>query len=134
MRTILGAGILAALLSGCGGYDTIMPPSGAVPGNGTLGGGVAGAVTLNRGSSAPVTITVARPTGFTGAIDLSAETLPTGITASFNPETVAAGATTSVLTLAASSTATTGTSYPVVRARGAGVGDATVMIVMNVNP
>ena len=31
MRKTLAAGLLALLLSGCGGYDSIMPPPGTGP-------------------------------------------------------------------------------------------------------
>lgn len=133
MRKILGVGLVAVLLSACGGYDVVMPPVGVVAHEGALGVGVGSAANLTRGSSVQVTVTLARPSGFTGTVDLSAETLPTGITASFVPETVPANSTTSTLTLSASNTATLGITYPTVRARGAGVTDATVQIVMNVS-
>lgn len=62
-------------------------------------------LSVARGASGTSTITVTPTGGFTGAVTLSASGLPTGVTASFatNPTTG-----TSVLTLTASATATTG--------------------------
>jgi endoglucanase len=64
------------------------------------------AMTLNRGVSATGTIGVNRLGGFTGAVALSASGLPDGVTASFTPPSTTGAA--SLLTLAASSTATLG--------------------------
>jgi cellulose 1,4-beta-cellobiosidase len=67
----------------------------------------ASTLAVTRGSSATDTVTVTGAGGFNGSVTLTASGLPTGVTASFgtNPTTGA-----SVLTLAASSTAATGTS------------------------
>src|SRR5713101_1696311 len=63
--------------------------------------------TLTQGSNGTSTITVTPQNGFTGSVALSVSGLPSGVTASsFNP---ASTASTSVLTLTASSTAATGT-------------------------
>jgi aryl-phospho-beta-D-glucosidase BglC (GH1 family) len=62
-------------------------------------------LTVNRGASGTSTISITR-TSFTTAVALTASGLPTGVTASFNPAS-ATGAS-SIVTLAASSTATTG--------------------------
>jgi subtilase family serine protease len=63
-------------------------------------------LTVNQGSSGTSTITVNPLNGFTGSVSLSASGLPSGVTATFNPQTTTS---TSTLTLTASSTATTGT-------------------------
>jgi len=65
--------------------------------------------TLNvvQGAGATSTITITPKIGFTGKVTLTASTLPSGVTASFNP---ASTATTSVLTFSATSTAPVGTS------------------------
>ncbi len=63
-------------------------------------------VTITQGSSGTSTITITPLNGFSGSVTLSASGLPTGVTASFNPNPAT---TTSTLTLAASSSATTGT-------------------------
>jgi hypothetical protein len=62
-------------------------------------------LTINRGTSGTSTISITR-TSFTSAVTLSASGLPTGVTASFNPNNTTGNS--SVLTLAASSTATLG--------------------------
>ncbi len=67
-----------------------------------------GSVTVVQGSNNTSTITVTLTGGFTGAVTLAASGLPSGVTASFGTNPVSGG--TSVLTLSASSTATTGTS------------------------
>ncbi len=67
---------------------------------------------VNPGSSNTVTITVNDQGGFTGAVNLSASGLPSGVTASFNPVSTTG---TSVLTLTASSNAPLGSASVVVK-------------------
>jgi len=133
MRKLLGTGLLATLLSACGGYDAIMPPPGLGPAP-TIGVGVSGAATPHRGSTDQVTVTVSRSSTFTGSIDLSAEGLPAGVTAAFAPATVPGGSTTSTLTLTATTTAALGTVNATVRAHATGLTDATVPLVVTVAP
>lgn len=61
-----------------------------------------------QASSSTVTVTTTPTGGFTSPITLSASSLPNGVTASFSPNPVSPGSS-STLTLNASSTATTGT-------------------------
>src|SRR6185503_5002100 len=63
-------------------------------------------LTVTRGASGTRTVTITRTGGFTGSVDLSTGTLPTGVTASFSPDPTTAGSST--LTINASSTATLG--------------------------
>lgn len=63
-------------------------------------------LTIAQGSSGSSTVTVTPQSGFTGSVNLSASGLPTGVTAAFGTNPTM---TTSVLTLTASSTATSGT-------------------------
>jgi subtilase family serine protease len=63
-------------------------------------------LTIAQGASGASTITVTPQNGFNGNVSLSASGMPSGVTASFNPN-ITTG--TSTLTLTASSTATTGT-------------------------
>ena len=74
-------------------------------------GASAASATVVRNGSTPITITVTPVNGFTGAVTLSMGSLPVGVTAAFNPSpvTVTSGSITSVLTLSANATATTGT-------------------------
>ena len=64
-----------------------------------------GTLSVAQGSSVPSTIIVNPTGGFTGSVTLAASTLPSGVTASFNPTSTTG---TSTLTLTASSSATTG--------------------------
>ncbi len=83
-------------------------------GAGTPGFTVAAApasLTINQGAAGTSTLTVASQNSFSAATTLSVAGLPTGVTAAFatNPVTPPAnGSATSVLTLTASATATTG--------------------------
>ncbi|HKF20948.1 MAG TPA: alkaline phosphatase family protein, partial [Candidatus Angelobacter sp.] len=79
-------------------------------------------VSVVQGSSATSTISTAVSGGFNSAVALSASGLPTGVTASFSPSSIAApGSGSSTLTLSAGSTATTGTATVTVTATGGGV-------------
>jgi GH35 family endo-1,4-beta-xylanase len=76
-------------------------------------------LTVNRGASGTVAIAITRSGGFTGAVALSANGLPSGVTASFSPASTTG--TSSVLTLAASSAATVGTAVVTVTGTGGGL-------------
>ena len=65
----------------------------------------ASTVSVTQGASGTDTITVADTGGFTGSVAFTASGLPSGVSASFSP---ASSTSSSVLTLTASSTATTG--------------------------
>lgn len=81
-----------------------------------------GTLSLVQGTSGSSTITTTVSGGFNSAVSLSISGLPTGVTASFNPTSIAApGSGTSTLTLTASSTATVGTANVTVTATGGGV-------------
>jgi xyloglucan-specific exo-beta-1,4-glucanase len=76
-------------------------------------------LTINRGASGTITIPVTRTGGFTGSIALSVSGLPSGCTASFNPNPVTGSS--SVLTITCSSTATLGTAPIIITATGGGL-------------
>jgi hypothetical protein len=79
-------------------------------------------VSVVQGSSGSTTVSTTVSGGFNSAVSLSASGLPTGVTASFNPASIAApGSGSSTLTFTASSTATTGTVNVTVTATGGGV-------------
>ncbi|MCC7052401.1 MAG: hypothetical protein IT355_03980 [Gemmatimonadaceae bacterium] len=126
-RLALTAGMM--LLSACGGRQA---PT--ISGGGTASISVAtGAATLSVAQAAAATaeISIAR-TIYSGDVALSAEGLPSGITATFAPPTLAGSTITSSLTLQASGTAAVGTSTITVRARGTGVADAVTTIAITV--
>jgi uncharacterized membrane protein len=75
-----------------------------------------------QGTSGSSTISTTVSGGFNSAISLSASGLPSGVTASFSPASIAApGSGSSTLTFTASSTATTGTTNVTVNATGGGI-------------
>jgi uncharacterized membrane protein len=79
-------------------------------------------VSVTHGGSGGTTITTSVSGGFNSAVSLTASGLPTGVTASFNPSSIAApGSGSSTLTFTVSSTAVTGTSSVTVTASGSGV-------------
>ena len=66
-------------------------------------------LSIVQGSNGTSTITVNPTNGFTGGVSLAVtSTLPSGVTASFNPTTTTSPTNTSTLTLTASASATTG--------------------------
>jgi uncharacterized membrane protein len=71
-----------------------------------------GSQTVTQGSSTTYTIGVSPSGGFTGDVSLSATGLPSGATASFNPNpaSTSGGATTSTMTVTTSGSTPTGTS------------------------
>ncbi|HEV7674023.1 MAG TPA: alkaline phosphatase family protein, partial [Candidatus Angelobacter sp.] len=79
-------------------------------------------LSVTQGSSGSTTISTSTTGGFNSAVALSASGLPAGVTASFNPGSIAAPSSgSSTLTFSASGTATTGTSSITVTASGGGV-------------
>jgi subtilisin family serine protease len=67
---------------------------------------------VTAGSSTTYTATITAVGGFTGVVNLSASTLPTGVTATFNPPSVTTSGS-STLTLTTTSSTPTGTNLPV---------------------
>lgn len=79
-------------------------------------------VSVAQGSSGSSTVSIAVKGGFNSAVSLSASGLPSGVTASFNPASLAApGSGSSTVTFSASTTATTATTNVTVTASGGGV-------------
>lgn len=89
-------------------------------------------VSVTQGTSGNVGVTVSRSNGFAEAISLTASGLPVGVTATFAPASVAAGATSSTLAFAVTVAAAPG-SYPVtITASGTGVTSATATVTLAV--
>ncbi len=120
-RAIHGATLVlsAAVLSSCGSSTDVVDPGSM---NITLG---SSAGTVTAGGSSTFTVAVTRTGAFAGAVDLSVEGLPSGVTSSLSPTQVAAGATSSTVTLTAASTAAAGPSTITVRAKATGLSDKT---------
>jgi hypothetical protein len=86
-----------------------------------------------QGSSASVPIIITRNGDFTGAVNLVAEGLPSGVTATFAPSTIASGARVTTLTFNAASNATAGPATITIRATGAGITEQTQTLNFTVN-
>lgn len=85
-------------------------------------------LSITQGSSATSTISTSVSNGFNSSVALSISGLPSGVTASFSPASIAApGSGSSTLTFTASSTATTGTFNTTVSATGGGITHTTVI-------
>ena len=128
-RFVLAASAL--VLAACGGKkDVTNPPGGTA--SITVASGSA-ALSVAQATSGIAAITVGR-TNFTGDVVLTAENLPTGVTATFTPATLTSAGTSSSLSLAASATAVAGAAATnvTIRARGTGVTDATTTIGLSV--
>jgi uncharacterized membrane protein len=98
------------LLASCGDDETEPNPTLAIT--------VGEAVTIVQGQSSSTTITVTRGGGYDDEVDLTVSNLPTGVTATLDPQQIPAGsgAGTSTLTLTADATATTGTAQFTIQA------------------
>jgi hypothetical protein len=124
--------VAALLLTACGGSKKdVLPPTTQTP---SISVGSRSA-TLSAAQSAGATaaVTVGR-VNFTGDVTLTAEGLPSGVTAVFTPATLASGATSSSVALTCSATATLGAATVTLRARGSGVGDAVTTLAFTVTP
>lgn len=98
---------------------TVMTPSVSL----TAG---SGSVTVPRAGSVTVPITIVRSGGFIDAVALAALNVPTGVTATLSPTTIASGATTSTLTLSAAIGAPLGTGTMNIRTSALDVAALTV--------
>ena len=87
---------------------------------------------VRRGESGTATITVARNGGFIGGVELTAEGVPDGVTASFAPATIPDGATMSTITLAVGSSTATGSFPLTVRVRAQGLADQIIVLLLTV--
>lgn len=132
----------AAVLSvACGGGDSGTGPGGSNGGGGGGGGGGTpgftiaasnNALTVARGTSGTVTVTVTRTGGFTGPVSLQPTGMPNGVTAVFSDPSVPSGSTTSTLTITATGTASAGTATITVVGNGAGVANQSLTIQLTV--
>ena len=119
---MLQLAVLAA--TGCGGDGPPTHPSGGdtpsigmTVNNSSLG--------LAQGQSGIVTVNLMRSGGFSGVVDLSVEGVPNGVTSSFEPASLTAGAASSTLKLQVTSAAKAGAFSLVIRARGQGIAERT---------
>ena len=118
-------GTYTVTVTGSGGGSTAtksfsLTVNAAATPNYTLSASATQSVTQNSSSSGTVSTAVSG--GFNSAISLSASGLPSGVTASFNPTSVAApGSGSSTVTFSASASATTGTTPVTITGTGGGL-------------
>ncbi|MEW5915406.1 MAG: hypothetical protein AB1762_03330 [Gemmatimonadota bacterium] len=115
----------ALILVACGGDDEPTPPSVSFTLSVTPT-----TLSIQAGASGGLNITIARSGGFDGAVSVTAEGLPAGVTAS--ALSIAAGATTGTLTLSAAASATAGTSNVTIRATGSGASAQTTTVALTI--
>lgn len=88
-------------------------------------------ITVAQGASGTANITLTRTGGFAGAVALTAENLPTGVTPAFNPASVTG--TTSVLTLTVAASAPAASATILVRGTSAGQQDKSATFLFTVS-
>ena len=88
-------------------------------------------VTATQGGTATQTVNIARTGGFAGAVALTAQGLPTGVTAAFDPQSATGNS--SALTLTAAANATTGSATVTVKGTATGQADKTTTFQLTVN-
>jgi len=119
--------------AGCGSDDNgpTEPPTG---GTGSINFTLSPtSKTLAQGESGTITLALTRSGGFSGAVELSLEGAPAGVTGTFSPATIPAGATGSTLTLVAAADAAPGTHNLTVRAKADGVSDKTATLSLTIS-
>jgi hypothetical protein len=118
------AAALVAILVGCAGESLFAPPAGAI--NLSLS---TNTLTLATGTTGNVSVTVSRVGTFTGAVAVSVEGLPAGVTAA--PIVIGAGqATGTALSFTVAASATPGSSALTVRATGQGVREVSLPLTL----
>jgi hypothetical protein len=88
------------------------------------------ALSISRGATGTVTVTLVREAGYTGAVNLMAENLPAGVTA--GTATIATGSSSALLGVQVSAAAALETSNVMIRALGTGVTDQTATLALTV--
>jgi hypothetical protein len=136
IRTACAVLVLAATSTGCGGGDGSTPPPG---GGGPTGPTPAialqlspGSLSVEAGGSGQVTASVTGSGGFTGAVTLTVEGAPSGITATGGTVTVGTGAASGTVGVTAAAGTGAGSHTLTVRARATGVSDQTASLSLTV--
>lgn len=120
-RLLLVPVVFLLVLAGCSGDGPSDPDDDPTPAISITVG--ASTLTLEQGEDGTVSVSVSRSGGFDGAVTLSVDGLPSGVTTTGGQ--IAAGSTTASLAIAASAAASVGTASATVRAVGTGVATAT---------
>lgn len=123
MRLFLGLSQIA-LLAGCGS-DTPTPPTDTPAMSISVS---QSALSIVPGATGSVTVNLTRTGGFTGAVSVAAEGLPTGVTVA--PGTIAAGQTSATMSFVSTAATAAGASSVTLRASGTGIAPATATVAL----
>ena len=122
----LGSFVLTLTVAGCGLFGGEDDPSISLAASSTT-------AVVQQAGTLPITLEIGR-TNFEKPVTLAVEgTLPSGVTAAFSQNPVAASATTATVTIAASGTATPGTAALTIKATGEGITEKSILIDVTVN-
>ena len=126
--------LFAFSASACGGGGDATGGTGPGPTTPTGSFGITSAsgVSIAQGASGTATITVARSGAFSGAVSLVASGLAAGVTATFNPSTIAAGQTTSTLTLTTTTASPVGTTTVTITGSASGIANSTAAVALTI--
>jgi hypothetical protein len=122
---------LVALIAMGGCVDGVDGPDGGTTGSIALSVSNAKAP-IAVGMPAVSAVTITRTGGYTGTVILSADSLPTGVTVSFDPAALAGVATTSIMTITAATTAAVAIDTINVRASGTNVTTSSATVEVSV--
>jgi hypothetical protein len=132
-RTLLMIALTLAASACGGGGDDGGSTTPVVPQTPTITLSCGGALTLVRGATTTATITLSRGGGYTGPVTLVATGVPAGVTLTFDPSTIPAGATSSTATIVAIATVPSATSQISITASGTGVASASTLIALTIS-
>ncbi len=122
--------LLASFAIGaCGGDSSVSNTTAPTP---SIALTATGTLSVARGGVGTIAVSVTRSGGYSGAVDLVVSGVPTGVSATIAPQTLAASVTTTSINLSVTSVAATGSSTITVTASGAGVSSTTASIVLTV--
>ncbi len=130
MRRLFSALIAVSLLAACGGGGDGTTPPVSNPAITLTASSTSGSVA--RGASATTTLTLARVDGYAGAVALTAEGVPAGVTVQFAPASLTGTTLSSTATISVAANAAPGAVSLTFRAAGAGVTDKTVQYALTV--
>ncbi len=92
----------------------------------------ASSASIQQGKSASITATLTRSGGFTGAVNLTVEGAPAGVTGAITDVATSGGTTTATVTIQVAVSTAPGTYNLTVRGTGSGVSDATATFTLTV--
>ena len=131
LSTLVRSAVLAFTVAACsGGSDGGTTPSPVAQSISLQLSATSG--TVARGASGNSTLSLGRVGGYTGTVALTAENLPTGVTATFTPASLSGSAGSATVVFGVGTTATAGSSTITIRAAGSGVTAATATYALSI--